>query len=249
MPTNINYVLVGNLGPEFLIGAEIPSKITIDEAKLTKLTNTLTADPLTGKITSTVNGGTPAVLDLTPLIKAAETKTTIGYNAATKKITYTGEDGVPAVMDLSGLAMDIFMNAGSYDASAMALTLKDNDATTPDVVINLADLKKVAIANSPSITLSGTGETASPLTAAVKISATAGNSLSQNADGLFVTVPAPTPTTVAMAAGTAPGTIKTTVNGVASADFNIGPSVRQLCDLVMQDAFGVTFGYAFTTNV
>ena len=55
-------------------------------------------------------------------------------------------------------------------------------------------------------------------------------------------------TSVALGAGTAPGSLVATVNGVASAEYDVAAEVRTTADLEMQDAFGVVIGYAFTTN-
>jgi hypothetical protein len=61
--------------------------------------------------------------------------------------------------------VDIYTNAATYAGGI--LTLKDNSAATPDIPVDLGDLKKVVTAPSPSVTFSGTGETATPLTATV----------------------------------------------------------------------------------
>jgi len=83
------------------------------------------------------------------------------------------------------------------------------------------------------------------VTAASLVSPAAGNQLTSDANGLLV--PAPAPTTVALADEAAAGDISVTVNGVSST-LNIGAPVRELATFEIQDAFGNTLGYGFDTN-
>ena len=69
-----------------------------------------------------------------------ETVTALGYDPATTTLSYTDENGNTKNVDLSALAVDIFINGATFDASALALTFTDNDPATPDIVVNLAAL-------------------------------------------------------------------------------------------------------------
>lgn len=160
--------------------------IAADPATL-PLTVTL-ANPSAANLQAGVNGNLSNLLDLTALVQTAETTTSLTYNPATKALTYTNEDGVVATIDLSALAMDIYVNGASYNASSMVLTLTDNDASTPDIVINLADLKQVVTAASSVIAFSGTGEASSPLQATLNLDTATGNLLSMSVNGLLVTI-------------------------------------------------------------
>lgn len=188
MTTNV--VTVPNLGNDFDIGVIEANKIhvKIDGTTIVRdgatgviavnpaalaTTNALT-NPSDARLTSTVNG-VAATLDLTPLIQAGETNTTLTYDPATKTLTYTNEDGTVATIDLSALAADLFVSGGSYDPATMVLTLSDNDGTTPDMTINLADLKKVTTQASQSISFTGTGEASSPLQANLVVDPMTGN--------------------------------------------------------------------------
>lgn len=77
-----------------------------------------------------------------------ETNTTLVYDAALKKLTYTGESGIAQVVDLSALAVDIFVNGGTFNATTAVLTLTDNDGTTPNVVVDLSSLKSALVNNN-----------------------------------------------------------------------------------------------------
>ena len=144
------------------------------------------SNPTDANLQADVNGNMSNVLDLTPAVKFAETKTTITYAPATKILTYTGEDGIPANIDLSALAMDIFVNGGTYNAATMVLTLTDNDGTTPDIMIALSELKTITTAASDTITFSGDGSDANPLTADLVVDPLAGNLLKTSAAGAKV---------------------------------------------------------------
>jgi hypothetical protein len=124
---------------------------------------------------------------LDAMVKSFETTTAVSYNPLTKTITYTDEDGGVTNLDLSALALDVYVSGSSYNASTMVLTLTDTNGATPDVVLNLADLKQVAYTDSATVDFSGTGETATPLTASVKIDATPGNLVTSTATGIQVT--------------------------------------------------------------
>ena len=196
----VNTVTVPNLGNDFDIGVMEANKIhvKIDGTTLvrsaagvvsvnpTALTTTnALSNPSAANLTSTVNG-VASTLDLTPLIQAGETNTTLTYAPATKTLTYTNEDATVATIDLSALAADIFVTGGSYDPATMVLTLSDNDGVTPNITINLADLKKVTTQATNSIAFTGTGEASSPLQANLVLDPITGNLLVVSATGAKV---------------------------------------------------------------
>ena len=103
-------VVPGNLGPEFSIGGVIPSLITVQ---------------VDG--TSVSRNGTTGVLSATQP----------AYDTVAKTLTFPAADGgTPLVIDLSSLASDIFVTGATLAAGV--LTLTDNDAGTPDVVVDLS---------------------------------------------------------------------------------------------------------------
>lgn len=200
----VNTVTVPNLGNDFDIGVMEANKIhvKIDGTTLVRSTAGVvsvnpTALTTTNALSNAGPGGTPAnltstvngvvsTLDLTPLIQAGETNTTLTYAPATKTLTYTNEDATVATIDLSALAADIFVTGGSYDPATMVLTLSDNDGVTPNITINLADLKKVTTQATNSITFTGTGEASSPLQANLVLDPITGNLLVVSATGAKV---------------------------------------------------------------
>ena len=135
-------------------------------------------------VNTATSAGKSAALEA--MVKAFETTTTLAYNSTTKVITYTNEDGAVVNIDLSTLAVDVFVNGATYDAGTMILTLTDNSGTTPDVTINLSELKKVATSPSNSVTWTGTGEAASPLVANIKLDPSLNNLVTVSAAGVMV---------------------------------------------------------------
>jgi hypothetical protein len=125
-------------------------------------------------------------IDLSALVKQLETLTVLAYDPATKKVSYTDEDEVVTELDLSELAKDTFIETVTYDPTASALTLTYNDAAIPDILVDLKDLKQVVTEDSDTVEFSGTGETATPLTASVKIDPVVENLLTATTDGLLV---------------------------------------------------------------
>lgn len=126
-------------------------------------------------------------IDLTALVKQLETLTILDYDPATKKISFTDEDEVVTELDLSDLAKDTFIETVTYDPTASTLTLTYNDATIPDILVDLKDLKQVVTEDSDTVEFSGTGETATPLIATVKIDPATTNLITSTADGVQVT--------------------------------------------------------------
>lgn len=172
-------VLLNNLGKTLKPAHTTPGKIDV---QLDQTTLKVDANGIISVNTATGAGESAA---LKALIRAQETATTMAYNAVTKVLTYTNEKAVVATIDLSALALDVYVNGGSYNASTMALTLTDSSGTTPDIVINLAELKQVAKSSSNTVTITGTGETLTPLIAEVKIDPIA-NVITQSAAGIKV---------------------------------------------------------------
>jgi hypothetical protein len=142
-------------------------------------------DTLTANGTGLISVNTTSST-LDAMVKAFETTTSISYNPATKSITYNNEDGISTVLDLSALALDIFVSGSTYNAGTMILTLTDTNPNTAPITINLADLKQVAYTDSATVDFSGTGETASPLTASVKIDPAPTNLINSSANGIQV---------------------------------------------------------------
>lgn len=73
-------------------------------------------------------------------VKGCETVTSISYDASTYEMTFLDENGDSTVVNLAALAADIFVTGATYDATTGVLTLTDNDASTPDVIVNLSAL-------------------------------------------------------------------------------------------------------------
>ena len=225
-------VEVSNLGTEFNTSVN-PIVLNLDPT-----ISKLPSGALKANVTSSLSGstltmnGTP--IDLGPAIKAGETLTVMAYDPALKKISYTAENGAVAVIDLSSLATDVYITGASLDAATMVLTLTDNSATTPDIVLNLAELKKVATSNTGSVSFTGTGEASSPLVANVT-SIPAGVALP--AANLTGTIPAAimtTSTTNAIAWTKAAGATNTT-NGVAA---NLAIPTAVIADILGYSAAG-----------
>ena len=116
----VNDIVIGSeLGPEFEIGTTVPNFITVRVDGVTVLRN-----PTTGELS-------------TPL-------TSLGFDNTTGILTFINETGNPMTADLSAFFTDVFVTGGNYNAANMTLTLTDNDAGTPDVVIDLSSLLGVS---------------------------------------------------------------------------------------------------------
>lgn len=115
----------------------------------------------------------------------AEKLTSAAFDGGTGELTLTLSGAAsPVTVNLSTLAADKFLSGSSFDPLTNTLTLTMTDAST--YTVNLSDLVYSSVGDSSSATVSGNGSVASPLTVDVKISATAGNALTVDATGLFV---------------------------------------------------------------
>jgi len=167
-----------NLGAEFAVGTEVANKVTVRPS--TDAGNLIR-----------IGSDSRAVLmqaDLAAAIKNLQTVTNLVIDNTAKTLTYTNEAGSAEVIDLSQFAVDISVatSGSAFDPATQLLTLKQTEGG-PDVVIDLSKIRGVTTANSATVTLTGSGNaSATALTAKVNLSATAGNAISANADGLFV---------------------------------------------------------------
>ncbi len=145
----------------------------------------------TGGLTTTVNGVAGAVLDLCPAVKHCETDTTIDsiiLNGTTLEIRYTGEDGVQQLqtVSLASLAIDINVTSLTYNPVTGEITLVETDGTPHIIDIGPFVETPITAVNTSSVNLTASGTSNHTLQADVKISATAGNTLGVNPDGLYV---------------------------------------------------------------
>ena len=136
--------------------------------------------------------------------------TGLSFDSGTGVLTLTLGDSTTKTVNLSVVAADKFLQGSSYNATTKELTLTMTDAST--YVVDLSDLVKITSSNSSTVDFFGEGTVASPLTASVKVSSTANNLLTTDANGLFVSGSGLT------AAATAPtdssdGTISTNIVG------------------------------------
>ena len=111
--------------------------------------------------------------------------TGVAFNPGTGDLTLTSSgSGAPMVVNLATLSADKFLNGSTFDPLTNTLTLVMSDAST--YTVNLADLVRSSVSNSTSATVSGDGSSAAPLSVEVKISTTANNALTVDANGLYV---------------------------------------------------------------
>ena len=264
-----NFISV-TLGQGLIRGAD--GKWKVDAAFLADSTTNALAVAGTN-LTSTVNGEA-ATVNLAPLVDAAipDAVVNVAYNSTTGVWTITKNNGVTETLSTP---VEKFLSSSDYDAATNILTLTMADGT--DFDIDLTDLVDAyAMAGGDTTTVTGNGSTATPWKVEAKLNPVAGNLLTSSPAGLAVSpasltlattntltlagnvltstvngkvATSPTIATNTLIAGTAPGSIRSTVNGVASADLDLGAVVRPLADVEVQDAFGVAQYFAFSTNV
>ena len=130
------------------------------------------------------------------------------FDPGTGDLTLSMSSGAPIVVPMATLAADKFLNGSTFDPLTNTLTLVMTDGST--YTVNLADLVRSSVSNSTSATVSGDGSNASPLSVEVKISTTANNALTVDANGLYVP-------DFSLSAGSAPTT--TTETGLSTVIF------------------------------
>lgn len=99
-------------------------------------------------LTLTRDDGFVLDLDMTNTVKNLETITDLSYNVETTSLTYTAEDGSQTVVNLQALTSDVSVSGGTYDSSAMTLTLVDNNPESPDIVIDFSTLQGSVVNNN-----------------------------------------------------------------------------------------------------
>jgi hypothetical protein len=267
---NITSPMVSNGGGSFTYTDETGEATTFTLGNSGSTTNVLTG---TGtSLTSTVSG-VASTLNIEPLVDASTTDLvkSLAYEGSTGIWTITKNNGDTSIVSSP---IDRVLDSSDFDPATNILTLEMTDGSS--LAVDLADLVDAyVLASSDTTTVSGDGSTATPWRVGVRIDPAAGNLITASPAGITVSsssLAALTTNTLALAGnvltstvngevatsdavstntlllGAAPGTIESTVNGVASGDLDLGPVVRPLADVEVQDFFGVTQYYAFSTD-
>lgn len=165
-----NLVLTQNDFSTFTVNIPPGSTETI-----TTLVNTIA-----GHLIGTYTSEDATVVDIN------ETVTSLAYNAGTNILSFTDETGTVTDVDLTALAVDINVASLAYNPVTGEITLTETDSTTH--VIDIGPFAETTFTANDSSTIDFTtsGTSNHTLTGVVKVSATAGNQLSTNADGLYV---------------------------------------------------------------
>ena len=241
-------------------------ELSVDVSAL-GITNTLSLAGTT--LISTVNG-TVANQDLLSAIQTGETVTALSYNATTTELSYTDEDGVVSTIDLSALTTDIYVDGATFNAGTSVLTLTDNDGGTGDIVIDLsAFVVSITDNGDGTYDIVQNGATVGTIDTKDGVSADAGQALTLGSDGLpyLDAASLASDSVVDNGDGTfthtaVDGTVVTfdaklgvsadagnlLVNGSDVLPFVDASAIRTLADVEVQDAFGVTLYYSFSTN-
>lgn len=164
-------------------------------------TNDLNFTPATGVLTSTVNGVSDTVI-LTPAVTGAQTPIT-PVDSATLDLNVSGTDnhtitgaakisttaGNRLTSDGTGLLVPATTNTLTFNSSTNALTTNVNGITATQILpfaTSGGTQTPITVVDSSTVDLTASGTNNSTLTAAVKVSATSGNTITVNSDGLFV---------------------------------------------------------------
>jgi len=108
------------------------------------------------------------------------------YPQNTNDVDATTPAFVKAAIDaaVAAIPADKFLQSASFNNTTNVLTLTLSNGST--VTVNLADLLPIVTASSNSITMSGVGTTASPVTGNVKLDTLVGNLLKVTTAGAKV---------------------------------------------------------------
>lgn len=165
-------------------------------------TNDLNFTPATGALTSTVNGVSDTVI-LTAAVTGAQTPIT-PVDSTTLDLSVSGTDnhtltgtvkisntsGNRLTTDGTGLLVPQTTNTLTFDSSTNALTTNVNGITATQVLpfgtSGGGTQTPITPVDTSTIDLTANGTDNHTLTAAVKVSATSGNTITVNSDGLFV---------------------------------------------------------------
>lgn len=154
------------------------------------LGNDFALDTVNKKVHVNVDADTLLRDSATGILSAKGKVTNLTWDNVTKVITYVNENNVNQTIDLSQFTTDINVSGGTFDPVTTVLTLTQDDGG-PDIDIDLAALARSSTIDSSTVAFDGDGSSGDPLTATVKVSATAGNSITVNSDGLYVAAQEP----------------------------------------------------------
>lgn len=176
----------------------LPVQVTLDQANQTlPVSGKAVADFVQDQIES-VTGGSAVVKNVTynstdvklTVVKGDDSTTDIVLNGIGVSLNYDSETGALTLKDKSGatlgqtinLALERFVQSAEYDHEARTITLTFNDDQSPITIDvgDLVDTYTVGDTSTVDLTMSGNN-----ITAAVKVSATAGNIIQASEDGLY----------------------------------------------------------------
>lgn len=165
-------------------------------------------------------------------VKLTKLLTGVSYDGATGKWQF--KDSEDTVISEINVPLDNFVSSGIYDATKKALVLTMANGSTVEIpATDLVALYTATDSATVDLTISNTAE-GNVIKADVKISATAGNSLVANADGLYVNAPDVSGKLDKVTAGkadeiitaNADGTVKPSGKKVGGATLNASPDAN-----------------------
>lgn len=107
----------------------------------------------------------------------------VAVDNTAKTITFTAADATTTSVSLAAVDISVDAAASTYDATTNILTLKQKNGGA-DVVIDLSDLQKAAVANGNGIKITGDGADATPLKAEIVIDPASSTALTVGTGGL-----------------------------------------------------------------
>jgi hypothetical protein len=135
--TPVNIDVVGDVTTNFSTIANNPAVTTIIENIATKTVGAVTFDSTTNQFSYTDAAGNPQVVDISTIVKANETITTLDKDAANNgKYVYTSENATPTTIDVVG---DVITNASTILSDPTFKTEITNIITANETVTTLVN--------------------------------------------------------------------------------------------------------------
>ncbi len=229
-------------------GTVTPIDLNVLVANLETLTSLVAGTTAAAALTYTDENGAAMVLDLSTVIADGQTLTVLALSGTT--LTYTDEAGTANAIDLApAIAAGETLTTFAYDAGTTTLTYTDEagNATAVDLSALSTDIYVDGATFDPvALTLTFTDNDGATPNVVVDLS-TLRSALTNNGDGTWTHNDGSGTTVIIRSVSADAGNLLTA--GSDGGAFFDASGVRVLADVEVQDAFGVTLYYGFSTNL
>ncbi|SDZ64190.1 hypothetical protein SAMN05444397_11287 [Flavobacterium aquidurense] len=172
----VNIDVVGDVTTNFTTIANDPAVTNIIQNIVNKTAGNVTFNSTTNQFSYIDNSGNTQLVDISTIVKANETVTTLAQNTSTGAITYNNETGIATIVQVKSADAGNILGVGTDGGSLL----------TPATISNATTVSNASSVNTSTITVNGVTSTGAPIVNSNSTSLT-GSSLTTTVNGVAST--------------------------------------------------------------